>query len=222
MGMAAGQGKKPIRAVMIAVPLLATMMASLRHPWEARAALAYGHNVVALVLWIVLFRSKRWYALVPLLVVAAATVVLLGGSTIRWMRLDGPWAIAFIDEALAVGRRLPDQKALGLGLSYVFLQAVHYSIWMLWIPREETRGAPLTFRMSWRSARRDFGVAGLAVTLGAAALVIALSIVAVHRTRALYLSLATFHGYLEIAALAFLMARPGSQRGLSMAGGSSR
>ena len=48
---------------------------------------------------------------------------------------------------------------------------------------------------------------GMALVVGAAALVLVLSIASVHRTRALYLSLATFHGYLEIASLAFLATR---------------
>ena len=44
-------------------------------------------------------------------------------------------------------------------------------------------------RMSLRAARRDFGLAGMALVVGAAALVVVLSIASVHRTRALYLSL---------------------------------
>ena len=40
-----------------------------------------------------------------------------------------------------MSRRLPERTAIGLGLSYVFPQAIHYSVWLTWIPREETRGA---------------------------------------------------------------------------------
>ena len=118
-------------ALLIALPLGAAMTAALHHPAAARAALAYGHNVVALVLWFVLFRARRTYALVPLVLIAGASAVLITGNTLPWLRTDGPWAlVTFIDEALAVSRRLPERTAIGLGLSYVFLQAIHYSVWI--------------------------------------------------------------------------------------------
>jgi hypothetical protein len=202
-----------VRGALAALPLCAVMVLALAHPVEARAALAYAHNVVALVLWFVLFRHKRSYALVPLALALAASLALASGATLPWLRGDAPWTFTFMDETLAAARRFPERTALGLGLSYVFLQAVHYAAWLTWIPQEETRSsATLTYRMSVRAAHRDFGTAGLLLVLGAAAVVIVLSFVAVHRTRAVYLSIAAFHAYLEIASLAFLLVRGASPR----------
>jgi hypothetical protein len=203
------------RCALAATILGGALLVALRWPLQARMALAYGHNIVALVLWFFLFRHRKAYALAPLALVAAGTAVLFTGVTLSWLRADGPFTLTFMDEALASTRFLPESVGLALGLTYVFQQAVHYSAWLTWIPQEETRsGATLTFRMSMRAARRDFGGWGLAAVCVLAATVVLLSFVAVHRTRALYLSLATFHAYLEIASLAFFMTRAGKRTGV--------
>jgi hypothetical protein len=200
-----GAGRRAGAAVLV---LGAALMGAVMYPLQARALLAYGHNLVALVIWLVLFRARKSYAWSPVILAVAVSTVMISGTTVPWLRLDGPWALTFVDEALSVARRMPERTALGLGVSFVFLQALHYAAWMSWIPQEDTKaaGSP-TFRMSVRSARKDFGSVGLSLVVILALAVVAMSIVAVHRTRAVYLSLATFHGYLEIASLAFLLTR---------------
>jgi hypothetical protein len=54
---------------------------------------------------------------------------------------------------------------------------------------------------------RDSSWPWLASILVVAAAVLGASVVDIHRTRQLYLSLATFHGYLELAAATFLFVR---------------
>ena len=49
--------------------------------------------------------------------------------------------------------------------------------------------------------------AGVACAAACAAAVLLAAVAAVHRARAAYLSLATFHVYFELAALAFLLCR---------------
>lgn len=160
------------------------------------------------IVWLALFRSRAWRAWLPFALVVAGTLVLIGGTTLPWTRLEGPWAERLVSEALDAMPHLPQRFALSIGLSYVFLQAVHYSIWLSWIPQKELRTAgTLTFRMSLRSARRDFGRLGLALIGMAALLVLVASLVDVHRTRGWYLSIVSFHAYLEIACLAFLAGR---------------
>jgi hypothetical protein len=65
--------------------------------------------------------------------------------------------------------------------------------------------------MSLRAARRDFGRLGLAVMAMAALLVLVGSLVDVHRARGWYMSIVSFHAYLEIACLAFLAGRSSQQ-----------
>ena len=61
--------------------------------------------------------------------------------------------------------------------------------------------------MSLRSLLRDLGPVWLGLTALLACAVLAASFVDAHRTRQLYLSLSGFHGYLELAAGAFLFVR---------------
>jgi hypothetical protein len=94
--------------------------------------------------------------------------------------------------------------AVGMTTAYLFLQSVHYSAWLNWIPQEQQPGrGTLTFRMSVRSLFADLGAAGVAaVSLAVAAVLLGACFNAMSSQR-LYLSLATFHGYLELALLAY-------------------
>jgi hypothetical protein len=108
------------------------------------------------------------------------------------------WLAPFADARLAIG----------VTTTYLFLQSVHYSAWLSWIPQEEQprRGTP-TFRMSVRAIFSDFGAGGVAAVAIAAAAVLVGACFNLQRARGLYLSLATFHGYLELALLAFFWVR---------------
>ena len=198
------------RASVVTLPITATAAMAIARPDEARALLAYGHNLVAPIIWLAFFRGRKAPAAVPILLLAAVVVVLLSGITVPLLRLDGPWVAALVREARSAAPMVTPPTALAIGLSYVFLQAVHYSIWLVWIPQETMRGnASLTFHMSLRAARRDFGAWGLALIAAALLAMIVASSVAVHRTRHFYLSVATFHAYLELACLAYLWMQRG-------------
>ena len=103
---------------------------------------------------------------------------------------------------------MPQRTALALGVLYVMLQSIHYTVWLALIPQDDARAqGTLSFRMSLRALGRDFPAPWLAAVVVLAVAVLAASAVDVHRTRQLYLSLATFHGYLELAAATFLVVR---------------
>jgi len=85
---------------------------------------------------------------------------------------------------------------------------VHYAAWLVWIPQDNLPGeGTFTFRMTARSLVADFGVVALLI-LGV--LAFALLGAATFNPRhavSTYMSLATFHGYFEIAVLAYFAAR---------------
>jgi hypothetical protein len=196
------------RASQIAPVILLLAVLALSHPAAARGLFAYVHNLVAPVIWLLLFRRRKMGALVPLAVIAFGLAAITAGLTLPLLHADNPWTSRLLAESENATRGAAPATSMIVGLSYTFLQAVHYSIWLTWIPAEEIRGdRTLTFRMSARSARRDFGPLGMALIAVMALLVVGASFVAIHRTRALYLSLATFHGYLELACLAFAWTR---------------
>jgi hypothetical protein len=196
------------RAAVLTLPLAAVALLAVSYPGTARALFAYGHNLFALVAWTMLCRRRRIQTSRPFFLIAATTAILATGMTLPALHLASPWAGRLLEEAAGVTPRLGPRTASIVALTYVFLQAVHYSVWLVFIPQEQLRGeATLTFRMSARAALYDFGRWGLAFIVLAAVAVLAFSFVSVHRTRGIYLSVATFHAYLEVACLSFLWAR---------------
>ena len=140
---------------------------------------------------------------------ALAVALCVSGRVLPAVHLGGPGAARFVDEMLSAWPSwMQPRTALGLGLAFVLLQAVHYSVWLAWIPQEDLRGqGTLSFRMSLRALLRDLGPVWLGLTALLACAVLGASFVDAHRTRQLYLSLSGFHGYLELAAGAFLFVR---------------
>jgi len=178
-------------------------------PNLAPLVLAHAHNVDAIALRLVLFRARRRFALPALALLAACAGLLLSGVALPWVHLDGPGAARLVDESVfAWPAWMPQRTALALGVLYVMLQSIHYTVWLALIPQDDARAeGTLSFRMSLRALARDFPAPWLALVVLLAAAVLAASAVDVHRTRQLYLSLATFHGYLELAAATFLVVR---------------
>lgn len=169
---------------------------AIQHPQGAAVAFAHGHNVVALAFF--LFWSHR--------VLGPARAATLAGSLAAVMALlfsglvpvrDGPPVVGF-DLPSATAALAPGAGEIvgrGAVLSFVLLQALHYSVWLHLVP--VARGG--------RGASEDLGAQWLAV---GAALAIAVALAGVAdpaRTRGAYLAVATFHGWLELAVAAHLI-----------------
>jgi hypothetical protein len=209
-GYAAAPAAPAARRALLLAPIVAALgLAAQRDPQLARLVFAHAHNLVAIALWLYLFRAHRRFALPAVALLAAAAALLLTGAALPWAHLGGRGAARLVDEALfAWPAWMPQRTALSLGLVYVLLQAVHYAVWLALIPQDDARAqGTLSFRMSARALTRDFPSWLLALVVVTALAVLGASLVDVHRTRQLYLSLATFHGYLELAAAAFLVVR---------------
>jgi Flp pilus assembly pilin Flp len=218
------------RAGVASLALGAALAAAWQHPGSARYVFLHAHNLIALVAWATVFRANKRCLLAPLALIGATTALLASG-TLSQQTLGSPFALSFHLHVLTVAHWLaPFQNArLGLGVAtaYLFLQGVHYSAWLSWIPQQEQPGrGTFTFRMTARSLFADFGAPGVAaVALAAGALLIG-ACFNVQRSQSLYLSLATFHGYLELALLAFFWVRgadlgaPGAVAGVK--GGAQR
>ena len=212
LAIAAGARERRSLAPLLAVPVMLVVgLVASTHAGIARGVLAQGHNVVGVGVWLLLFRRNRRAAFLPVLVLAVGTLVLATGLALPWaMRAGGLEGLGVSLWRVGVSLAPGTAPATGaaLALVFVFLQAVHYAVWLVWIPQDERGGqGMLTFRMSGRGLVRDFGVVGLA-TIAAGG--IALAGAAAFDARAavgVYMSLATFHGYLELAMLAYFAAR---------------
>lgn len=93
--------------------------------------------------------------------------------------------------------------------AYAFGQSIHYFIWLKAIPdQHHYHEIPTSFRQSVRLLQNDFGMKCLLwiiyLTLGGFVIWLIKGIVL---ARIFYFSLATFHGYLEIAGLALMLSK---------------
>jgi hypothetical protein len=195
--------RRPAVACLVVPGLVLLGVLAIENAALARIVFAHAHNVIAIVAWGVLFRARRtartlW---LPVAATAIATAVLFAyGVT------NGTDSRAFGLQLSSVASWLAPGLAPRLGgavvLSYVFLQSVHYTIWLGLVPEDAVRGdASRSFRMSVRALVRDFGGVGLGlVALGSIAILL-FATRDLHHTREAYLTLSAFHGYLELAAL---------------------
>jgi hypothetical protein len=171
----------------------------------------HAHNLVALALWWRLRpRDGRAAWTVGLALAGAAALALglcdgaiaaLGGFVAPGTGTDFNAHV----EAMAPTAVNP-VVGLHLVLSFAFLQSVHYALWLRLIPEDaRERPAPRPFRASLRALQQELGWP-LLLLFGALALGIALwGAVDLPGARLGYLQLAAFHGYLELAAGAWLL-----------------
>jgi hypothetical protein len=196
------------RFFLIAPVLMFLLSEAIAAPYAAKGLFAYAHNLVAIGVWAVLYRRRPGTAIAVVALAAAYAAILASGVLFPGAGLSLPFGERLVDEALMIlPRSIPQRTAVSIALSYVFLQGAHYAVWLLWVPQEDLPSeGTTTFRMSLRSALRDFGRPGLLLVALAAIAVVAAAFLDLHRTRGVYLSLATFHGYLEVAMLSYFVA----------------
>ena len=161
--------------------------------WAARAELVVGASWVALALG-----RRAWWVMAPLELallapIEARTLLVLAHGVVAlwWLQRLRPersvwWAAPL---GLAVVALVPGTMADRILAAQLFLQLVHYAAWLLLVPERPSFGGPV----GWLGSAV---VVALALWLHDAA-----------KVRALYLSLATFHVWLELAALGFTARR---------------
>jgi hypothetical protein len=213
VGVALGVGaRERPRAVLAVAPVFvgaAWLLVARAH--LVNLAFVHGHNLVALVAWLFLFRRQRRWAALPLALVAGGAAVLLSGALLPWTVAIGGFSAFGVSSTrfsawLAPGVR--GDLALALTTSFVFLQGVHYAAWTAWIPQDDlrTEGTP-TFRMSIRALSKDFGRLAFGCIVLAAVAFVVLAVWNVRESVTWYMTLAKAHAWLELAFLAYFVVR---------------
>lgn len=214
IGVAAWLGAKRERRWQRAAALSvgSTLLAALAvmAPREARVVFAHGHNVVAIAIWATLYHRRGASLHGPFALLFSAVLVLLTGQTMQLAEAFGGLRLGSFHlfgalDALAPGLAFP--FADGLLLTYVYLQSIHYAVWLQWIPQAVSGRETSSLRGSFRNLVRDLGKGGVTLVAASVLTLLVLGCSAPHHTRSVYLALANFHGYLELAALAFHVAR---------------
>jgi len=211
--VAALAGAPSRRGWLVLLAALGVAALAVGAPRPFRMILLHGHNLVALVIWVVLFRRGRRLILLPAAAMLLGALWLATGGALGWTVRHGWLTVAGLHlfaaaDWLAPG--LPDQTAVALTTAFAFLQAVHYAVWLVGIPAGDRPGdGGRSWRSAWRGLVRDFRPGGLVVVVVLTAGVAAAGLAAAAPARRLFLSIGSFHAWLELAALAALLGRGG-------------
>jgi hypothetical protein len=185
--------------------------AALAAPALARLVLAQLHNVVGIALWMLFFRKNHRPMRAPFVLLGVATLLLASGAMLpiaAWTGGTHLGSLSLTHAAALIAPGAAPSLAAGALSLFVFLQALHYQVWLNLLPEEEIRGeASHTYRMSARSLVEDLGGVTVLVIVAAMVVVAIFALGNLERTRNTYLELALFHGYLELALLAYFLAR---------------
>ncbi|HVY25991.1 MAG TPA: hypothetical protein VHB79_05540 [Polyangiaceae bacterium] len=194
------------RLLVIAALAVTFVGIALIAPSTLRLVMAHAHNVIAVAIWALAFCAARGRALAVSAALGGAVLVLLA-TPLAWLGFKHGLVQCFGLHSFRAAEQLAPfvrstPLALGVVASFAFLQSVHYAIWLHAIPQEATRGeGTLSFRMSGRALQSELGRWGALLVLLVVVAVPVLGLVSPLRTQSVYLSLATFHGYLELGAL---------------------
>jgi hypothetical protein len=176
-----------------------------------RVALLHGHNLLAIAIWLALARRELRRCILPAALALAGAALLASGALLGFTVRHGVlslFGLHLFAAADVIAPGFADATGIALTMSFAFLQSVHYAMWLVGIPRADARtpGSP-TFRMAWRNLARDLTRPGMIALVGCAVLIGSAGLLAPLRTRGVFLSLATFHAWLELALLAFFATR---------------
>jgi hypothetical protein len=185
--------------------------------------IAHGHHAVALLLWGAAAAQarpegrrsfgRRTIALVALAASGAALATAAWPLSLlsRTGSLDGAWSALGADApflfpshgpaaALWMPSPVTQVRFVLLG---AFFQAVHYAVWLSWLPLERRRvGGGRSVRTTLRALHTDVGPAVLLLACVAMAAVAWVALGNIGDGRQLYFRIAYFHAYFELALLA--------------------
>jgi hypothetical protein len=116
------------------------------------------------------------------------------------------WGMHLFEAAEQLAPSIASDFGVSLTLCFAFLQSVHYAIWLFAIPQDDARaeGSP-NFRMKARALVHDFGRTGCWILAALVCVMAFASVISPIRARFTYLTLASFHAWLELAVLVFFL-----------------
>jgi hypothetical protein len=234
LAVRAGAAREPgaARARMAVGLVLVAGLVALHYPRAARLVLLHAHNLIALLVAGFVFRARSRAFSLALLGIVALALLLASGAFFRTSldaasTLQAQWLpMQLLEMADQVAPGLRSDHAIGVTSAFLFLQAVHYIIWLGVIPgrdgarerrAESAAGERPVLVVGWLartfwSLRNDFGSWGLAAVAAASLAVIGAGSFQPRAARTLYLSLAGFHVYLEFVMLLYFWVASGATR----------
>lgn len=206
--------RAPISQTLLGLVRLAPLFAAAAlYPRLTLGILLFGHHFVAFFMWhnaASSARDKKHIQFLLLCFALAHALIFIGFFDNLFFLFPSFMELSFADLSLgAVGQSIFGEAITApiiwcrLAVAFAFGQSVHYFIWLRAIPEQHLPNAtPTNFRQSLHWLQRDFGARGaqLAIlfTLAGSAFWLLLEF---PMARIAYISVAAFHGFLELAAL---------------------
>ena len=167
-------------------------------------SLLHAHNIIALWLWWTWRKNRKFWESIPLLLCAISVVCLCFIGPASWAFSFAPPELPhsyFIQNIAPIQLHSYAQELI---LSYAFLQSVHYLVWLRLIPEDaRPQDAPRSFHKSMKYLQRDFGTLILYGSLFSMLLLGFWTVYSPKEARMGYLTIISFHGFLELAFLCY-------------------
>lgn len=189
-----GAGTRSRARLSIAAAVAALAAVACASPAASLVLLAHAHNVIAFVWFYAWARDRREARAALWVYVVASAAIFAGAVNLPLDEVLGGLSASRLAAQLAPGAS--EALAQRLLASFAFAQAVHYGVWIWLLPRERAT-----------TLRKDLGLRGVWLFAVGALLVPLLALRDPAWARDTYLSLVVFHGWLELAVLAFLLSR---------------
>ena len=140
-------------------------------------------------------------------IVACMGIVLMGSSQQLYFNFH-PIGLDLPYYENSIATFVPENWKLTTVMLFAFLQSVHYLVWIRLIPEEDRRQSnPRGFRKSFDALDIDFGFVFLLATAVLFVSLIGYGFFAPEQARNEYLTLISFHGFLELFVLAYQQPR---------------
>ncbi len=189
------------RRALVGAVVISGYAVSWRYSLESSYVLVHAHNAVAVLLFAWVFARGRVRVWLPVALATASALVLTGAldSLLAGNGLD---VVAGYLLPVSALERWPAEVCARLAVLFVFLQSVHYAIWLRLVPEQaRPRAGQRSFRGSLAALQRDFGGSTMALFAALSVALLAFGLHDAERARTAYLRFAGFHAYLELAFL---------------------
>ncbi|MGZ3690095.1 MAG: hypothetical protein ACXVAX_01240 [Pseudobdellovibrio sp.] len=185
------------------------------YPIQTALTALIGHNYLPLFFWYKSCATKkdlRIFAASAFLFILASCAIYFGWLTGLYHRLAPQGHITFLNWDYSdiikpyVTEEFDYEFWYRIVSLYAFSQALHYFMWLKAIPENFQKQAhPPSFRSSFSMLQNEFGAGAIGVLLIFCLIGISLwAIFEFQSARLFYFSLASYHGFMELSAVAFL------------------
>jgi len=205
------------RRLVLALLLLGCGAAFLQLGPLGDIVFGHVHNFAAVGLWWIWRSRRRRLHWLPIGLLAAAIVFLLGPYALHGVREFGAlqWHPPGYGPTLELQRLAPGlapEFGLRVVLLFCFMQSIHYAVWLHLLPDDgRERSTSTTFRASYEDLRRDVGTAAIVVATLLALGIASWALVDLSAAGPGYFRMVRFHGHLELMAAVLLVLEPRTQ-----------